>query len=116
MKSGLELVFAISKVGSGGFLGICAIHGTNDPQVAELGVWIKKSAHGKKFGREAVRYLAEWGRKHLLLSYFIYPVDRDNIPSRKIAESLGGIVLEERVRKSMSGATLNEIVYRIEAQ
>lgn len=116
MKAGLELVLAISKVSSGEFLGICAIHGTNDPQVAELGVWIKKSAHGKKLGREAVRYLAEWGRKNLLLSYLIYPVDRDNIPSRKIAESLGGVILEERIRKSMSGTTLNEIVYKIEAQ
>lgn len=115
MRAGLELVLAITKANSGEFLGICAVHGTDDPQVAELGVWIKKSAHGKKVGREAVRYLAEWGRKNLLRSYFIYPVDRDNIPSRKIAESLGGIVLEERVRKSMSGATLNEIVYKIEA-
>lgn len=115
MKEGLELVLAITKVNSGEFLGICAIHGTDDPQVAELGVWIKKSAHEKKLGREAVRYLAEWGRKNLLLSYFIYPVDRDNIPSRKIVESLGGVVLEERVRKSMSGPTLNEIVYKIEA-
>lgn len=114
MKAGLELVLAITNVNSGEFLGICAIHGTDDPQVAELGVWIKKSVHGKNFGREAVRYLAEWGRKNLLLSYFIYPVDRDNIPSRKIAESLGGVVLMKRVRKSMSGATLNELVYKIE--
>jgi len=116
MKAGLELILAITKATSGEFLGICAIHGTDAPQVAELGVWIKKSAHGKKLGREAIRCLAEWGRKNLLLSYLIYPVARDNIPSRKIAESLGGVVLEERVRKSMSGATLNEIVYKIEAQ
>lgn len=113
MKAGLELVLAISKVNSGEFLGICSIHGTDDPQVAELGVWIKKGAHGKKLGMEAVRYLVEWCRKHLLLSHLIYPVDHENIPSRKIAESLGGIVLEERVRKSMSGATLDEIVYKI---
>src|SRR3990172_9339183 len=48
MKAGLELILAITKATSGEFLGICAIHGTDAPQVAGLGGWIKKSAHSKK--------------------------------------------------------------------
>ncbi|CAG0939958.1 hypothetical protein BROC_00848 [Candidatus Brocadiaceae bacterium] len=115
MKAGFEMVFAITKIDNGEFVGICALHGNKNPQNPELGIWIKKSAHGKKLGREAVLYLTKWAKDNLVFSYFIYPVDRNNIPSRKIAESLGGVVLRERVRESMSGATLNEIVYKIEA-
>lgn len=114
MKAGLEVVLAITEISSGEFLGICAIHGTENPQTPELGVWVKKSAQGKRLGREAIRVLTKWAKDELVFSYFMYPVDRDNIPSRKIAESIGGVVFQERVRKSMSGATLNEVIYRIE--
>ncbi|OGP21485.1 MAG: hypothetical protein A2054_00815 [Deltaproteobacteria bacterium GWA2_55_10] len=113
MEAGTELVFAIVRIDSGKFLGVCALHGNEDHQTPELGVWVRKSEHGNGFGMESVRCLAEWTRENLVFSYMTYPVDRDNIPSRKIAESLGGVVLEKRVRKSASGTTLNEIVYRI---
>jgi RimJ/RimL family protein N-acetyltransferase len=115
MKAGLEAVFAITEISSGDFIGICALHGNEAPETPELGIWIKKSAHGKKLGREAICRLVKWAKDSLDILYFIYPVDRDNIPSRKIAESLGGVVLYVRVRESMSGATLNELVYKIEA-
>ena len=45
--------------------------------------------------------------------YLIYPVDRANIPSRKIPESLGGIIFEEKKTKTMSGGVLDEVVYKI---
>lgn len=114
MAAGSEMVFAITKIDNGEFIGICALNGNKNPQTPELGIWIKKSAHGKKLGREAIRYMTKWAKDNFVFSYFIYPVDRNNIPSRKIAESLGGVILQERVRKSMSGTTLNEIVYKIE--
>lgn len=114
MKAGCEAVFAVTDVGSGEFLGICALHANNDPQTPDLGVWIKKAAHGKRLGREAVRCLVAWARENIVFDYLAYPVDRDNIPSRKIAESLGGFVICERVRESMAGTKLNEVVYRIE--
>lgn len=115
MKVGLEAVFAITGITNGEFIGICALHGNEAPETPELGIWVKKSAQGKKLGREAICYLTKWAKNSLDFSYFIYPVDRNNIPSRKIAESLGGVVLHGRVRVSMSGATLNELVYKIEA-
>lgn len=115
MKAGLEAVFAITEISSGEFIGICALHGNEAPGTPELGIWVKKSAHGKKLGREAICHLVKWAEGSLDILYFIYPVDRDNIPSRKVAESLGGVVLHVRVRESMSGATLNELVYKIEA-
>jgi len=96
------------------FSGVCAIHGKEQGETAELGVWVKKSAQGKKFGHEAVALLVQWAKDNLALSHLIYPVDKSNIPSRKIAESLGGIVVSEGQRESLSGNRLDELVYQID--
>lgn len=113
MIAGSELILAITKKDHGEFLGICGLHGKENSDTPELGVWIKKSVHGKKLGREAVRILASWAQDNLNFSCLHYPVDKNNIPSRKIAESLGGVVVKEGLRESMSGNVLNEVVYRI---
>jgi len=36
--------------------------------------------------------LIDRANDNLEFDYMIYPVDKDNIPSRKIAESFGGVV------------------------
>lgn len=61
----------------------------------EPGIRIKKWAFGKKIWREAVAWLADRAQKSLDVDYLFYPVDKDNIPSRKIAESLWGIVQKD---------------------
>lgn len=73
------------------FLGCVGLHMKN-PKAPELGIWIKKSAFGKKIGREAVAWVSDRAQKNLEFEYVVYPVDKDNIPSRKIAESIWGIV------------------------
>ena len=87
----------------------------------ELGIWIKKSAYGKKLGREAVGALIDRANDNLEFDYMIYPVDKDNIPSRKIAESFGGVVEKderwnEKINKKETldkEKILNSVVYRI---
>ena len=116
MVAGDQLVMAILETDTGQFSGVCAIHGKEPGVTAELGIWLKKSSQGKKLGREAITRLVQWARANLVLSCLIYPVDRDNVPSRKIAESLGGIVVAEGQRISLSGASLNEQIYRIYAR
>jgi len=113
MVVGDQLVMAILETETGQLSGVCAIHGKESGVSAELGIWLKKSSQGKNLGREAIMRLVQWARDNLVLSGLLYPVDRDNIPSRKIAESLGGIVVAEGQRTSLSGASLNEWVYRI---
>ncbi|WP_172597705.1 GNAT family N-acetyltransferase [Sulfuriflexus mobilis] len=108
-----ELVLAITRISDGEFLGVCGLHGKTSPDTPELGVWLKKSAHGRGLGREAVYHLAKWAQENILFSYMLYPVDKDNIASRKIAEYLGGDVFREGSRKSLSGRLLNEVVYKI---
>ncbi len=76
------------------FLGCAWLHSAT-PQTPELGIRIKKSAFGKKIGREAIVGLTNRAQKHLDFEYLFYPVDKDNIPSRKIAESIWWIVQKD---------------------
>jgi len=108
-----ELVFVIATNDGNEFLGVCGLHGHQNPKIPELGIWIKKSAHGQKLGREAIHTLVNWAKDNLSIDGFYYPCDRDNIASRKIAQSLGGSIISETTRQNMSGATLNEVVYKI---
>lgn len=36
--------------------------------------------------------IEKWAQDNILFDYLLYPVNKDNIPSRKITESLGGVV------------------------
>lgn len=94
------------------FLGICEV-GAIDTDTPELGIWIKKSAQGNGFGREAIHVLKVWIDKNLEYEYLAYPVEQRNIPSRKIAESLGGKVFREFQQTHLSGNLLDQVEYRI---
>ena len=54
-----------------------------------------------------------YNNENIDFDYAIYPVDKANIASRKIAESLGGMVIKERRVKTMRGSYLDEVVYKI---
>lgn len=112
MERGEELVLVILERRSQEFLGIVGLHRINTAQ-PELGIWLKKSAHGNKYGREAVTAMKEWAEAHLSYEYLLYPVDKDNIASKKIPESLGGKLHEEYTKNVPSGRTLNTQEYRI---
>lgn len=86
-----EMVFTVREKQNNHFLGLVGLHHlqTSTP---ELGIWIREDRHGKGFGREAVTYLYIWASANFNCSSFIYPVAEDNYPSRRIAESLGGVV------------------------
>jgi len=113
MHGGWNLVLAITLKAGGEFLGCCGLHGEGRHRTPELGIWVKKSAHGHKYDREAIQSLALWACEHLDLDYLIYPVDRANLPSRKIAESLGGQVFEEKPVKTARGGFLDEVKYKL---
>lgn len=112
MDKGEELEVVILDKDTGEFIGHGGIRrlNTNAPV---LGIWIKKGAHGHKYGKEAVKALKEWVDKNLNYEYLEYPVDKKNIPSRKIAESLGGIIAREVKKTNMAGNILDEVEYRI---
>lgn len=112
LKSGKELNLVILNNTTNEYLGGCGIRALQTP-TPEVGIWIKKSAHGNKYGREAVKGLKEWLDDRFQYDYIRYAVDRNNISSRKIAESLGGIVAKEYKKKSLAGIELDEVEYWI---
>ena len=57
--------------------------------------------------------LADWARQNIIFEHMVYPCDKDNIASRKIAESLNGTIFRTGEVKTMSGQRLNEIAYKI---
>lgn len=114
MAAGAEFVFAICAHGSDEFLGCAGLHSRISNTILELGIWIRVSAHGHHYGREAVHALYDWAKERFEVEYFTYPVDRANIPSRKVAESLGGVVIEERKSPTQNGGELDSLVYRID--
>jgi ribosomal-protein-alanine N-acetyltransferase len=111
-----ELVSAIVLRATGEFLGCCGLHGRDNSCTPELGLWVKKAAHGNRYGREAIHTLAAWAAENLVVDGFLYAVDKRNIASRKIPESLGGSVVAEKVIASQSGELLDEVVYFIGAK
>lgn len=112
LKNGEELNLTILNKETGEFLGGGGIHNTNT-KTPEFGIWIKKSAHGNKFGQEAIKGIKDWVDQNLEYEYLRYPVDKRNIPSRKIAESLGGVIGKEYTKINQSGNTLDEVEYWI---
>lgn len=114
MAGKTDLTMAILKKDDGEFLGVCGLHGKSNLRQPILGIWLKKLAHGYHYGQEAMRCLAAWARDHVEMDHMIYPCDKDNIPSRKVAEHLGGHIIRRGRIRNMSGRVLNEVVYKIE--
>ncbi|HVZ66959.1 MAG TPA: GNAT family N-acetyltransferase [Patescibacteria group bacterium] len=112
MEAGEQFQVVVLNKETGEFLGHGGINHLNS-DTPELGIWIKKNAHGNKYGREAVTALKKWIDKNLYYKYIIYPVDKKNTASRKIAESLGGIVENEYLKTNLQGNVLDEVEYRI---
>lgn len=113
MNENTDLTFVILDKGADEFLGVCGLHGKLNPDEPVLGVWLKKDAHGNHFGQEVIRILVDWARENLIFNFMVYPCDRDNTPSRKIAEKLNGIIFRTGEVISASGRILNEVAYKI---
>lgn len=112
MRKGQGLFITVLDKETGEFLGGSGLHNLNT-RIFEFGIWIKKEAHGKKYGSETVKGLKKWADKNFDFDYFIYPADEDNIPSRKIAESMGGVVHRKYQQISKFGRQLNLVEYKI---
>jgi len=110
IAEGTDFTFAVRQRANGSFLGLAGLHDVRNTS-AELGIWIREDFHTQGFGREAVGLVAAWASLALGSKSFTYPVAEENYPSRRIAECLGGVLVERReTPKYMS------VIYRISDQ
>lgn len=109
---GEEIVAVILKKNTLEYLGNGGIHHI-DTKTPELGIWIKKGAHGNHYGREAIAGLKKWADMNLDYKYLKYPVAEENVSSRKIAESLGGKEVLKYPHANQKGVPLNIVEYHI---
>jgi RimJ/RimL family protein N-acetyltransferase len=114
-KVGNDWTFLIFNNKTNEFLGGGGLHKLNTKS-PEFGIWIKKEAWGNGYGSEAVSAVKKWADENLMYDYLVYPVDRKNIPSCKIAEAVGGKVEAEYKMDTPSGKVLDALEYRIYKQ
>ena len=91
------------------FLGVLGLHAARS-LTPELGIWLRTDAHGIGLGRELVAGVVRWASNAIHIEHFEYPVAEQNLPSRRVAEALGGEVREQR-----SHPKYRAVVYHIPA-
>ena len=111
-KEGSNLQMVVLHKESKDLLGCSGLHHI-DRKTPELGIWIKKSAHGNAYGKEAMIALKKWGDQNVDYEYILYPVSDKNYASKKILEFLGGKIAREYDEKNMSGEMQHLLEYRI---
>lgn len=109
IADGSDLTFAIRHRQTGGFIGLAGLHDAGAPE-PELGIWVSEREHGHGYGREAVRAVAAWGEAALGPVAFRYPVAEANHASRRIAEDMGGQVVDRETTPKYAS-----VIYRIPA-
>jgi len=104
MKKGEQLFMAILLKETGEFLGCMALEDLKEEN-PEMGGWLKKSAHGHGYGREAAAALKQWAEENLEYDHILWPCAVANVSSCKLAESLGGKVHREYEKTTARGTT-----------
>ena len=114
-KDNTDYVYAITRKETNEFIGLAGIHHCSN-SVPELGIWTKSQSHGNHFGREAIGGLIEIAA-NLGKQKARYPVDKRNIPSKKLPLFYGGRRIE-RDQKVITpdGRTLMIETYEIETK
>ncbi|CAI0751076.1 GNAT family N-acetyltransferase [Serratia ficaria] len=95
IREGEEAMFIARLRDGKGFVGMGGVHNLHSA-TPELGIWVKESLHGQGYGREIVQAMALWASERYRPQHFLYPVAEQNAPSRRIAESLGGVAAGRR--------------------
>jgi RimJ/RimL family protein N-acetyltransferase len=114
MKAGKELSSVIRLTSTNEFIGRAGLHPA-DSTLLEAGIWIKESAQGRGYGREAVVGVIKWASGEFHPSGFLYPVVDENIPSRRLAEALRGEIIGIRYRHKAGDKDRKLLLYRIPA-
>jgi len=94
------------------FRGCLGFHGTETPD-PELGLWLRESAQGRGYGREAASAVIAWARANLGFDHLRYPVDKRNFLGSKTPEQHGVRVHREFRGTNLVGFELDQVEYWI---
>jgi RimJ/RimL family protein N-acetyltransferase len=114
MAAGRQLSLTLRLTDRREFIGSAGLHPA-DGGLLETGLWIKESAQGRGYGREAVAAVVAWASGQFHPSGFLYPVVDENLPSCKLAESLGATIIGTRQRQKAGDVVRTLLLYRIPA-
>lgn len=106
-----DIVLAVIDKESKEFIGCCGIHDITEHSI-ELGLWLKAGTHGQGLGTEVVESLINFIEQNFKYGHLIYPVDKENIASRKIPEKLGFSIFREYQTIKDEDTFLNIAEYR----
>lgn len=109
IDEGSEYTFVIRQRRNRDFIGIAAAHRVTE-QEPELGIWVSEREQGRGYGYEAVAAVVNWCAGSFSPAAYRYPVAEENLPSRRIAERLGG-----QVTATEKSAKFTSLIYRIPA-
>ena len=110
-----EIVFVVSHKETHEFLGLMGIHEMHT-RTPEVGLWLKKEAHGLHYGLEGIEAIIQYAKSTLDYDYIIYNCDIRNGASRNIAETLSGIPVKTYNEINLSGKELHYVQYWIYKQ
>ena len=91
MREGEEVIFVARRREDRQFVGVGGAHNLRS-HTPELGIWVKEGLHGQGYGREIVQRIARWATERFQPPHLVYPVAEQNTASRRLAESLGGVL------------------------
>lgn len=99
---------------TGALVGACGLHRPDwtVPKV-EVGYWVRTTASGNGFVREAVDALVRYAFEHLRAQRIELVTDEENAPSRRVADA-SGFTLEgvlRRERRAPDGTLRNTCMY-----
>lgn len=110
LSKNTDLVLAVLDT-SEKFVGCCGIHNITEDSV-EFGLWLRKNSQGMGLGTEIISALIEFSENNFIFKYILYPVDEENIPSRKIPEKLGFQPYKKYRKNKGELSCLNIVEYR----
>ncbi|MEX0632537.1 GNAT family N-acetyltransferase [Serratia ureilytica] len=94
MREGEEVIFVARRREDRQFVGVGGAHNLRS-RTPELGIWVKESLHGRLRARNRAGHRA-LGQRALSASAPYLPGGRANTASRRLAESLGGVLAGKR--------------------
>lgn len=111
MEKGQMLTLVIVST-TGEFIGSLEVHGLNEAY-PEIGIWIKKSEHGKGYAFEALSMIINYMNNNYNKEYYTYEADIRNLASIRLVKKFNYIEMDIQRITTETGKILKLQTYLI---